>query len=172
MTMLRPPPSSPRRRGPITPGVHWSEGIYPTAENASPRRRDERICAHAGVPARRPGQRQWIFRIHQTTTRLTHNSAFSRQNPPEVCKFICPQKKIEGAGDPQDRGRREDRVRAAPAVSCAKMRLAKAHTSIQVQRKQSGLPCAMVLQLISCSPRRDLACLSPSFPRSVSSLRT
>src|ERR1700729_784078 len=31
----------------------------------------------------------------------------------------------------------------------------KTHTSIQVQRKQSGLPCAMVLQLISCSPRRD-----------------
>jgi hypothetical protein len=42
----------------------------------------------------------------------------------------------------------------------------KTHTSIQVQRKQSGLPCAMVLQLISCSPRRDLACLSPSFSRS------
>jgi hypothetical protein len=45
-------------------------------------------------------------------------------------------------------------VRAAPAVSCAKMHIAKAHTSIQVQRKQSGLPCAMVLRLISCSPRR------------------
>ena len=51
-------------------------------------------------------------------------------------------------------GRREDRVRAAPAVSCAKGR-EKAHTSIQVQRKQSGLPCAMALRLIPCSPRRD-----------------
>jgi hypothetical protein len=30
---------------------------------------------------------------------------------------------------------------------------AKTHTSIQVQRKQSGLPCAMVLRLISSSPR-------------------
>jgi hypothetical protein len=30
----------------------------------------------------------------------------------------------------------------------------KAHTSIQVQRGQSGIPCAMVLRLISCSPRR------------------
>jgi hypothetical protein len=54
-------------------------------------------------------------------------------------------------GDPQeralatlDRGRREDRVRAAPAVSRANTD-SKAHTSIQVQRKQSGLPCAMVL---------------------------
>ena len=55
---------------------------------------------------------------------------------------------------PKRRGRREDRVRAAPAVSCAKVDR-KAHTSIQVQRKHSGLPCAMVLQLISCSPRRD-----------------
>ena len=29
----------------------------------------------------------------------------------------------------------------------------KAHTSIQVQRRHSGLPCAMVLRLISRSPR-------------------
>jgi hypothetical protein len=45
-------------------------------------------------------------------------------------------------------------VRAAPEVSCAKANK-KTHMSIQVQRKQSGLPCAMALQLISCSPRRD-----------------
>src|SRR4029079_3742471 len=51
------------------------------------------------------------------------------------------------------RGRREDRVRAAPAVSCAMCIQRKTHTSIQVQRKHSGLPCAMVLRLISCSPR-------------------
>ena len=49
----------------------------------------------------------------------------------------------EGAG-PSREGGREDRVRAAPAVSRAKIEN-KAHTSIQVQRKQSGLPCAMVL---------------------------
>jgi hypothetical protein len=45
---------------------------------------------------------------------------------------------------PSQEGGREDRVRAAPAVSCAKA-VKKTHTSIQVQRKQSGLPCAMVL---------------------------
>ena len=50
------------------------------------------------------------------------------------------------------RGRREDRVRAAPAVSCAKMHLAKTHTSIQVQRKHSGLPCAMVYGLYRALP--------------------
>jgi hypothetical protein len=35
-------------------------------------------------------------------------------------------------------------VRAAPAVPRANAQ-SKTHTSIQVQRKQSGLPCAMVL---------------------------
>jgi hypothetical protein len=69
----------------------------------------------------------------------------------------CDPKK--GAGDPKE-GRREDRVRAAPAVSRAKAEK-KTHTSIQVQRRQSGLPCAVVLRLISCSPWRP-AFLSPS----------
>ena len=49
------------------------------------------------------------------------------------------------------RGRREDRVRAAPAVSRA-MCTGSAHTSIQVQRRASGLPCAMGLRLIRDLP--------------------
>ena len=53
----------------------------------------------------------------------------------------------------EKRGRREDRVLAAPAVSRAKC-ANKTHTSIQVQRKHSGLPCAMALRLMPCSPRR------------------
>ena len=79
-----------------------------------------------------------------------HHSAFSRHTAPEVCKFVRPQKM---------RGRREDRVRAAPAVSCAKMRKAKAHMSIQVQRRASGLPCAMVLTAYSVlSPATNSSC--------------
>jgi hypothetical protein len=31
-----------------------------------------------------------------------------------------------------------------------------AHTSIQVQRRQSGIPCAMALRLMPCSPRRRI----------------
>jgi hypothetical protein len=31
-----------------------------------------------------------------------------------------------------------------------------AHTSIQVQRKHSGIPCAMALRLMPCSPRRRI----------------
>jgi hypothetical protein len=52
------------------------------------------------------------------------------------------------------RGRRECRVHAAPAVSCASC-TENAHTSIQVQRRQSDIPCAMVLRFPSCSPRRS-----------------
>ena len=81
--------------------------------------------------------------IRATITK--HTSAFSRQHCARVLQNHSP---------PKQRGRREDRVRAAPAVSCAKADK-KTHMSIQVQRKHSGLPCAMVLQLISCSPRRD-----------------
>src|SRR3989442_5707621 len=40
----------------------------------------------------------------------------------------------------------------------------KTHTSIQVQRKHSGLPCAVALRLTSCSPRRT-ALLPPSLHR-------
>jgi hypothetical protein len=80
-----------------------------------------------------------------------HNSALSRHILPESCKFIRP-KKERAQATLKKRGRREDRVRAAPAVSRARVDQ-KTHTSIQVQRKHSGLPCAMVLQLIPCSPR-------------------
>src|SRR5207237_8834636 len=58
------------------------------------------------------------------------------------------------------RGRREDRVLAAAAVSraiCAN-KTAHEHTG---QREHSGLPCAMALRLTSCSSRRT-ALLPPS----------
>src|SRR5580698_7203354 len=66
-----------------------------------------------------------------------------------LATHFCPRPTISFA--PSNRGRREDRVRAAPEVSCA---IAKqnAHMSIQVQRKHSGLPCAMVLRLIRALP--------------------
>jgi hypothetical protein len=83
--------------------------------------------------------------------------AFSRHDAPEFYKFIPPQNK--GAGKTGCALHPRSRVQ-----TCTE----KTHTSIQVQRRQSGLPCAMVLRLISCSPRRDRACLPPSPPRSVS----
>src|ERR1044072_7681838 len=62
----------------------------------------------------------------------------------------------------RNRGRREDRVLAAPAVSsaiCAN-KTAHEHTG---QREHSGLPCAMALRLTSCSSRRTA--LFPPAPR-------
>jgi len=44
-----------------------------------------------------------------------HGLAFSRHNAPEFCKSFRPK----------NRGRRESRVHAAPAVSCAKMHIKK-----------------------------------------------
>jgi hypothetical protein len=90
--------------------------------------------------------------------RHTRTSAFSRQHAPEVLQISSAPKKEEGAGKTGCALHPRPRVQRV---------VKKAHTSIQVQRKHSGLPCAMVLRLIPCSPRRDLACLSPSLPRSL-----
>jgi len=65
------------------------------------------------------------------------------------------------------RGRRESRVRAAPAVSRAIVHK-KTHTSIQVQRRHPGLPCAMVYGLLRALPG-DRAFLPPSSTRSFAS---
>jgi hypothetical protein len=84
-------------------------------------------------------------------SRFTFQSADAR---PPSRGMICPR--FAGTVCPLDRrGSRECRVRAAPAVSCAKVHK-ETHTSIQVQRKHSGIPRAMVLRLISRSPRRRI----------------
>ena len=46
-------------------------------------------------------------------------------------------------------------MRAAPAVSRAKCTKESAHEHTG-QRRQSGIPCAMVLRLMPCSPRRRI----------------
>jgi hypothetical protein len=61
----------------------------------------------------------------------------------------------------------KNRAQGRPGARCTrglvcKHAQTKTHTSIQVQRKQSGLPCAMVLRLIPCYPRRSfLATVTP-----------
>ena len=84
--------------------------------------------------------------------------AFSRRVSPEFCIFAALS---------VNRGHREDRVLAAPAVPraiCAN-KCAHEHTG---QRQHSGLPCAMALRLTSCSSRRT-ALLPPSPLRSFAS---
>src|SRR5258708_23456534 len=53
------------------------------------------------------------------------------------------------------RGRRECRVRAAPAVSCATCTKENAHEHTG-QRRHFGIPCAMTLRLMPRSPRRRI----------------
>ena len=99
-----------------------------------------------------PVRERWVsLRSTHPTIDDRHTFAFSRRIAPEVCIFVWP---------PGFRGRREDRVLAAPAVSraiCANKR-AHEHTG---QLEHSGLPCAMALRLTSCSSRRT-AFLPPS----------
>jgi hypothetical protein len=65
---------------------------------------------------------------------------------PSFAGNVCPLEK-EGAGNAGCALHPRSRVQ-----SCAK----KAHTSIQVQRKHSGIPRAMVLRLMPRSPRRRI----------------
>src|SRR5947207_9370089 len=83
--------------------------------------------------------------------------AFSRRIAPEVCIFVCPSLRTEGAGKTGCTLHPRSRVQ---------LRTENAHTSIQVQAEHPGLPCAVALRLTSCSPRRT-ALLPPSPPRSL-----
>src|SRR3954451_2506519 len=86
--------------------------------------------------------------------------AISRHELPEVCIFVCPPRKLEGAGKTGCLLHPRSRVRFTQT---------KGHTSIQGSGKHSGLPCAMALRLTSCSPRRT-ALLPPSPREKLASL--
>jgi hypothetical protein len=86
----------------------------------------------------------WVARSSRAMT-MEYDFTFSRHDLSELYQFIGPFK---------NKGRREDRVRAAPAVSCAMKHKENAHEHTG-EAEASGLPCAMALRLISCSPRRS-----------------
>jgi hypothetical protein len=100
--------------------------------------------------APRPGHERWAFPPAQIPDPAAQCARVMRQP--------CPSK---------DRGRRESRVRAAPAVSCAICAQEHAHEHTG-SAEASGLPCAMVLRLIARSPRRTgfLATVAPEKPAS------
>ncbi|VIO65844.1 hypothetical protein CI1B_09520 [Bradyrhizobium ivorense] len=75
----------------------------------------------------------------------------------------CPSFALRSALS-ENRGRRECRVRAAPAVSRAWVEK-ETHTSIQVQRRQLRHSLRNGFTAYTCSPRRDRALLSPSRQR-------
>ena len=78
--------------------------------------------------------------------RATKSDATSRSRGiiwPKFCWKPCP---------PQFRGRREDRVRAAPAVSCAVCIKKMLHMSIQVWRKPPAFPAQWLYGLYEFAP--------------------
>jgi hypothetical protein len=74
-----------------------------------------------------------------------HTFAISRRIAPELFTSFRPRKRAQGM--PGAGWHPRSRVQLA---------LEDAHTSIQVQPKQPGIPCAMGLRLIPCSPRRRI----------------
>jgi hypothetical protein len=89
-------------------------------------------------------------------SRCRRKFSISRRDASELCVDRHPLKR---------RGRRESRMRAAPAVSRANGNK-KTHTSIQVQRRQSGFPCAVAYGLFRAL-LGDRAFLPPSPLRSL-----
>ncbi len=77
------------------------------------------------------------------TTRTTWLRIVATEFRPSHASCL-PSSRSEGAGNAGCTLHPRSRVQFA---------LRKAHTSIQVQRRQSGIPCAVVLTLISRSPR-------------------
>ena len=78
-------------------------------------------------------------------------SAFSRRRPPESCPSSLSLSKTEGAG--------KAGCALHPRSHVQHAHLARTHTSIQVQRRASGLPCAMVLTAYSVlSPATNSSC--------------
>src|SRR5258708_8798755 len=86
-----------------------------------------------------------MHQIHRRVPAARGARSFDRLAPPE---------KARAQGRPG--------ARCTRGLVC-KMHRKKTHTSIQVQRKHSGLPRAVVLRLISCSPWRPgfLATIAP-----------
>ena len=84
--------------------------------------------------------------LAMTAACCKHDSAFSRRIAPELCTSFRPSMK-RAQGMPGAGWHPRSRVQIA---------LGDAHTSIQVQPEQPGIPCAMGLRLIPCSPWRRI----------------
>ncbi len=123
--------SSLRTQGPIATGVNWMK----IASSIASYRGHNAVW----VPDRRslaltcPGRHGLGFRFNCQTSR-GYASSFSRRHASELCFYLRPRKK-EGAGKTGCALHPRSRVQNARV---------KTHTSIQVQRRTPGLPCAVV----------------------------
>jgi hypothetical protein len=79
-----------------------------------------------------------------------YDFAISRHDLPEVCIFIRP---------PKIRGRREDRVRAAPAVSCAVAHMKTRTRAYRFSGSIPAFPAQWLYGLLRALPGERLFCL-------------
>ena len=98
---------------------------------------------------RRPGER-FACPGRQLWIQISNSRKIpAARHAPELC-FVAPSEKQRAQGRPG--------ARCTRGLAC-KFATKKTHTSIQVQRKQSGLPCAMVLTVsFVLSPVTGLFC--------------
>ena len=120
-----------------------------------------------GVKARGNNERRglWVPAQGRDDVAVKHAFSFSRHVRPSYVRNFRPK----GAGALKQRGRREDRVRAAPAVPCAKVANKNAHEhtgSAEAVRPSLRNGFTAYFRAL---PGETIACLSPSPPGSVSS---
>ena len=144
-----PHPTVPKLRDHPTPSRISLRSCEPTLPLQGRVRRKRSILSFArrdGLLRRfAPLRKRFAFVAGNDVDR--HGSIFPRRDSARVVlEFSSPQKS-EGAG--------KAGCWLAPAVSCA-ISARKTHTSIQVSAGASGLPCAMVLRLMPCSPWRRI----------------
>jgi hypothetical protein len=105
--------------------------------------------------------------IHRATQRKSGvGSRFAPRQYGERPAFAVPRRVAPGLVQNDDPLKTEGAGNTGCTLhprSRVQMAQRKAHTSIQVQTEHSGIPCAMALRLISCSPRRPgfLATVTP-----------
>jgi hypothetical protein len=106
------------------------------------------LRAKRSNPSRRPTKAGLLRFARNDVESFESQSAkrpHSRGTMPELCDSLSPV-----------RGRRECRVPASTRGLVCKVHLRSAHTSIQAQPEQPGIPCTVVLRLMPCSLRRRI----------------
>ena len=113
----------------------------------------------ADPPPPGEGESQHNFRIRISNSQESTIPRPRGMNRPSCCKIFVPLR-AEGAGDPQ-RGRRESRVRAAPAVSCAKCAKQIRTRAYRFSGEHPAFPAQWFYGLLRALPG-DRAFLPPS----------
>jgi hypothetical protein len=121
------------------------------------------------VPARRPGRREWVVRIHFSNSNLCADTIPHSRDiiRPSFANSFAPQNR-EGAGDPQERAQGRPGARCTRGLMCkdALGKNAHEHTG-SAEAVRPSLRSGFTAYLRAL-PGETRACLSPSSPRSVS----